>query len=210
MVSAVFAEVLASRRSEFNARAAEARRRYRGFDHDAFSRFLVNNVDPVVQAVASAAPDRVSGVAGVAYGLALDLAGLRLADPAPRSRSLAGAWRSVIPSFAALLARHPEQVLGTLSNAVLQLDALDGVRTEQWGREMAALASGVESVPQLRALGQVLAWRAGAAHYRRGAIAAAGELPEWLALAAFGAADAVSWQSLCDDMGRNAWWCERR
>ncbi len=207
MVSGAFAAVLTARRSEFNARAAEARRRYPGFDQEAFGRFLVDSVDPLVQEVAALEPGREADVACIAYGLALELVGLRLADGSPRTRALSVAWRGVLPAYAALLARQPEPVIGTLSNAVLHLDALGGVRTEQWGREMAALAPCVSTLAELRALGQILAWRAGAAHYRHGAVAAADGLPEALTLAAFGAAHARSWRQLREELARDPWWC---
>jgi hypothetical protein len=55
-------------------------------------------------------------------------------------------------------------------------------------------------------VGQILAWRAGAAHFRAGAIAAAAGLPEALALAAFGVADAGSWADLRERIARDPWW----
>jgi hypothetical protein len=206
MVSAAFAEVLAARRHQFNAWAAEARRRYPGFDHDAFSCFLIESADPVVVAVAEAALECVPKVASAAFRMGLDLAGQRLVDASPRTRALANTWATVMPRFAPLVARRPEQALGMLSNAVLHLSALPGVSTQRWCRDMAALAPGVSCIAQLRALGQVLAWRAGAAHYRQGAITAADHLPETLALAAFGAVGAVSWAQLRGQLIRDPWW----
>ena len=85
--------------------------------------------------------------------------------------------------------------LGMLSNAAIHLGGVAGARTRQWQDEMAAIAPQVATLAQLRAVGQVLAWRAGVAHFRLGAIAAADTLPPALALAAFGEPQ-LDWPSL--------------
>lgn len=206
MVSAAFGAALAAQRREFNALAAEARRRYPGFDQDAFTQFLVEAADPVVDAVAHTAPDSVHGVAAHAFRMGLEMVGQRLADGSPRTSGLVRAWTTVLPRFAPLVARAPERTLGMLSNAALHLATLPGVRVQRWERDMAALAPLVDSIEHLRALGQVLAWRAGAAHYRQGAIAAADGLPEALALAAFRCADAGSWQLARASLASDPWW----
>ena len=69
---------------------------------------------------------------------------------------------------------------------------------------MAALAPQVATVAQLRAVGQVLAWRAGVAHFRQGALAAADTLPPALALAAFGEPGA-SWPQVHAQLMANPW-----
>lgn len=206
MLSKPFATVLAAGRGHFNQRAMETRRRHPAFDQDAFSHFLRHNVDPLVGAVAAAAPERVSEVGFVAYDMALELIGLKLAGPIARSQLLSGVWRDLAPCFARLVATDPARVLGMLSNAALYLETLAGADPVPWTSQMAALAPRIESVQQLRAVGQVLAWRAGAAHFRAGAIEAAGDLPEALALAAFGAAGGGSWKQLRERMLTDIWW----
>jgi len=206
MVSAAFGAALAAQRRELNALAAEARRSYAGFDQAAFTHFLVEAVDPLVQAVAARAPECIQGVVTAAYRMGLDMVGQRLADGTPRTSNLIQAWATLMPHYASLVARAPEQMLGMLSNAVLHLDALPGVKGERWRRDMAALAPQVDSLEHLRVLGQVLAWRAGAAHFRQGAIAAADTLPEALGLAVFHAADYGSWQQVRDSLLQDPWW----
>jgi len=206
MVCAAFGAALAAQRRELNALVAEARRRHPGFDQAAFTHFLVEAVDPVVQAVAERAPECIHGVVAAAFRMGLDMVGQRLVDGTPRTSNLVLAWAALMPRYAHLVARAPEQTLAMLSNAVLHLDALPGVNGERWRRDIAALAPQVDSLDHARALGQVLAWRAGAAHYRQGAIAAADDLPEALALAVFHAADHGSWQQVRDNLSRDPWW----
>jgi len=204
MISPAFAAILASGRAQFNGRAAEARRRFPALDMAAFGAFLHDGVDPLVAAVAAAAPERAGSVTLAAYDVALELVGHGLAGPAAKNPFLNTVWRELAPSFAPLLAAAPVEVLGMLSNAAIHLGAVAAVRPAQWQRELAALAPQVATVAQLRAVGQVLAWRAGVAHFRQGALAAADTLPPALALAAFGEPGA-QWPQVHAQLMANPW-----
>lgn len=204
MISPAFAAILASGRAQFNGRAAEARRRFPALDMTAFGAFLHDGVDPLVAAVAAAAPERAGSVTLAAYDMALELVGHGLAGPAAKNPFLNTVWRELAPSFAPLLAAAPVEVLGMLSNAAIHLGAVAAARPAQWQRELAALAPQVATVAQLRAVGQVLAWRAGVAHFRQGALAAADTLPPALALAAFGEPGA-QWAQVHAQLMANPW-----
>ena len=204
MISPAFAAILASGRAQFNGRAVEARRRFPALDMTAFGAFLHDGVDPLVAAVAAAAPERAGSVTLAAYDMALELVGHGLAGPAAKNPFLNTVWRELAPSFAPLLAAAPVEVLGMLSNAAIHLGAVAAARPAQWQRELAALAPQVATVAQLRAVGQVLAWRAGVAHFRQGALAAADTLPPALALAAFGEPGA-QWPQVHAQLMANPW-----
>jgi len=186
MISPAFASILASGRAQFNGRAAEARRRFPSLDMAAFGAFLHDGVDPLVVAVATAAPERVGSATLAAYDMALELVGHGLAGPAAKNPFVNTVWRELAPQFSPLLATAPVEVLGMLSNAAIHIASVAGARPAQWQGELAALAAQIATLAQLRAVGQVLAWRAGVAHFRQGALAAADTLPPALALAAFG------------------------
>lgn len=204
MISPAFAAILASGRAQFNARAAEARRSFPALDMQAFGAFLHDGVDPVVQAVAAAAPDRAGSFTLAAYDMALELVGHGLAGPAAKMPFPGAVWRCLAPCFAPLLAAAPVDALGMLSNAAIHLGGVAGARTQQWQTEMAAIAPQVATLAQLRTIGQVLAWRAGVAHFRQGAIAAADSLPPALALAAFGESQ-LDWPLLREQLLTQPW-----
>lgn len=204
MISPAFASILASGRAQFNGRAAEARQRFPALDMAAFGAFLHDSVDPLVVAVAAAAPERADGVTLVAYDMALALVGHGLAGPAAKNPFVNGVWRELAPQFAPLLATAPVEVLGMLSNAAIHICTVAGARPAQWQRELAALAAQIATLAQLRAVGQVLAWRAGVAHFRQGALAAADTLPQALALAAFGEPGA-QWPQVHAQLQENPW-----
>jgi hypothetical protein len=205
MISEPFATMLAAGRAQFNQRALEARRRFPAFDAGTFADFLKSGVDAVVGAVAAAVPQRVPAVALVAYDIALELTGLALVGPKARSGLVEQTWRTLGPCCARLIAKRPAETLGALTNAVIYLESVDGTRPAQWLQEMAAIAPDVDDLAQLQAVGQILAWRAGVAHFRVGALQAADALPERLALAAVGASPAWPWSQLRQRMLADPW-----
>ncbi len=201
-----FARVLAAGRGQFNQRVVEARRRYPTFDPAAFAAFLQSAVDPVVQAVAEVAPQRVVPVTLAAYDLALDLCGQGLAGPQARSQNVGQVWQRVAPAYAHLVGEQPVDVLGALTNAIVYLERFDSTRPQQWIAEMAALAPQIATLDALRSAGQLVAWRAGVAHFRNGALAAADALPEDLALAAAGVTGFGQWRHVSIRLANDPWW----
>jgi hypothetical protein len=209
-VSAHLAKLFAAERSEFNARAAEAKRRTPGFDLDAFAAFLQTGVDPVVAAVAAIAPERAADVAWAAYDIALVLVAHGLVGPEARCPLVERIWTELAPRIPMRVSESPTTVLGALGNAALYLCKTPGLRGEDWLREMVALAGDAANTDELLALGQALTWRAGAAHFRAGALAAADRLPPPLALAAVGAAASASWDKIKESITANPWWSPER
>ena len=198
-ISAAFARVLAAGRKPFNARVEEAKRRASGFDAAAFAGFLQDHVDGVVAAVDAVAPARTMAVALAAYDIALTLCAQGL------STSAGAVWSRVLPAVAARVAEQPQDVLGSLSNAVVHLAGVDGARVDEWLEAMSTLGPRAENVPQLLGLGQVLAWRAGMAHWRAGALAAADALPPALRNAALGADGDAAWPALRARLDADPW-----
>lgn len=208
MVSDALAHVLRSGRDALNAQFAAARRLYPELDGGAFRAFLESTVDPLAQAAAAARPDRLADVVTAAYELGLELVGKRLAGPASRHAVVESGWRAVVSAAAPLVAESPRRVLASIANALHQLATTAGARPEQWLRELPPLAARCPDVETLLRLGQVLAWRAGLAHYRASALAAADSLPEALALAAVGGAG--SWAAVGARLADDPWFVPSR
>ncbi len=206
MISDALHTILAAGRPHFNARAAEVRHRYPSFDYDDFAAFLRDGLDPVVCAVAEEAPERVGQAATDGFDIALELVAQRLAGPRVRQPWVNRVWSELAPRYAALLAREPQAVLGALTNAVVHLGAMPGVRVDAWLSLMAGLAQWADSVAHLRQLGQIAAWRAGMAHFRAGALRAADALPEAAALAAVGAKSDEQWETVRATLEDDPWW----
>jgi hypothetical protein len=205
-VCAAFANVLAAGRPQFNARVAEAKRRTPGFPEEAFAAFLQTGVDRLIAAVDAIAPERGARVALAAFDAALTLCAHGLAGPGSRCPPINRLWAEVLPRLAQRIAEAPADALGALSNAVVHLAGNADVRTAEWLDRMAALGPRAASLTQLLDLGKVLAWRAGAAHYRTGALTAADALPPELALAAVGADASAAWPEVRAAFIADPWW----
>jgi hypothetical protein len=89
--------------------------------------------------------------------------------------------RRLLPPLARLASRAPARVLASLANALHQIGTTPGARVDAWVDALEALGPACPDADVLLRLGQVLAWRAGLAHYRSGALAVARALPEELA-----------------------------
>ncbi len=236
MIAPALAAALAAVRPQLNRRIDEVRRSGAAFDGATLGAFIESAVDAVAQAVAAHDPSRVTLTVTAAIDTALQLG---VADPAQSSRTalVRETWQALAAPCAALIAAQPAQVLGMLSNAALHIDR-NGGRSAQWRRDMAShtaeLVSTVGStpnldtgsavmsmsvsdtdmdtsstIPQLAALGQLLAWRAGLAHFREGALAAAAVLPEPLALAALRVPPGIGWAEAAAAMQRDPWWGDK-
>jgi len=203
-VSAPLASVLRSGRSDLNARFAAARVRHPGLDAEIFADFVRAAVDPLVVAVERARPERVSDVALTAYDIALELVGQKLVGRAARIPHVDEAWRRVLPEVALLVAAEPERMIASVCNASHHLSATPGARPAAWIDVMSRLSSQCTDGATFLTLGQVVAWRAGMAHFRESALAGANRLPESLALAAIGA-PSMRWSEIRDSLTADPW-----
>ena len=203
-LSSALAEVLAARRERFNARVAAMRHERQGFDTDAFAATLRDRLDPIAVAVHAVAADRVATVVVAAFDMALPLVARGLLGPRARGDVANRVWSELAPRLAAQVAAQPRACLGALTNAALKLAATPGVRVDEWLTRMADLSRFAGEV-EPRNLALLAAWRAGAAHYRSAALAAADEVPEAVALAALGTVDA-EWAIVRSRLAGNRWW----
>lgn len=205
MVSDTLAGVLASRRALLNQRVAEARHQQPGFDTAAFSAFASDTLDAVCVAVQAVDPLATGAAVEAAFEIGLTLVGQGLAGPKARLPWVDRAWKQLAASIARLIAQAPTETLGTVTNAVVRLSSVRGVRVEEWIDTMRALAGRCAVLDELRALGALCAWRAGMAHLREPALAQADRLDPALASAALGAPD-VPWASLRERLAADRWW----
>jgi len=186
MLSEAFVSVLSLRRAEYNAQFLAARRAAPELDEEAFKAFLATSVEPLVSAVARVDRAALVEVVDIAYSVGLELLAQRLAGPRARVSTLDLGFQQLFPALAGFIARAPAVLLPRLCNALQQLSSVPGARAEDWCRALSRLASGAENVEQLLNLGQILAWLAGLAHYRSGALALCRSLPQTLVSNALG------------------------
>lgn len=204
MPSPALISILRSGRNDFNARFAAARRIHPDLEPAAFGQFLTTAVDELAQAVEKARADRVADVTIAAYDAGLELVGQRLAGPGSRLPCIEEAWRRILPNAASIVAAAPGGLIPAVCNAVHQL-ASTGARPMEWIEMMEKLGKECPDAATFLKLGQLCAWRAGLAHFRAGALAAADTLPEPLVLAALGAKAGATWPVLREQFLASPW-----
>jgi hypothetical protein len=187
-IGTAFAAALEERRSACNALFAHQRRLTPALTPETLFAFLRDPVAPIIAAVAEHAPERVGEVTAALYEFSLTVVGKELAA---RYAPVAQGWRTLLGGLPALLAEDPRAFAGSVTNALYHLCSTPGTRPEEWIAQLGTLGSRCENVAQALRVGQVLAWRAGHSHYRRGALRVAAELPTELALAALGVPEAT-------------------
>jgi len=115
-------------------------------------------------------------------------------------------WQEIFPSIALLVANNPHLVLGALSNALINIEAIPGTRPDQWLEMMQKFAQRAETSQDLLNIGVLAAWCCGAAHFRKAALKAATTLPEDLAVDLLGVDKKISLSLLLQNLESNPWW----
>jgi hypothetical protein len=202
-VSAPLARVLAAARPSFNARVSAARRAQPSFDEQAFAAMLRDQVDPIVVAAEAVAAERGGALVDAAYDMAITLVARGLAGPHARHGAVNRLWREVAPRLVPALVERPFPLLGSLTNATLRIAGTPGARVDDWLSRLAAIGP-LATADTLLPAGQLIAWRSGMAHYRRGALEAAESLPDAVGLAALGMTG--DWQRIRAACLADPWW----
>jgi hypothetical protein len=207
-VTGALAEALARNRESLNARFAAAQMGGSRIDQAAFMQHLADVVEPIVRAVAAEFAEKVDPVTLALYDLSLELFGATLLGPASTCPPVALVWRKLLPRIPRLLAREPGRVAGSLSNAVHNLAAMPGARTDEWLDRMTAIAPLATDVHTFLDSGKILAWRAGMTQYREGALATARQLDPPIAARALGLPDVTPGADIATTIDRiteNPW-----
>src|SRR5690606_33535678 len=135
-----------------------------------------------------------------------NLIGRDLAGPHIHNQRMNSLWQDIFPALALRVADNPQLVLGALSNALVNIEALPDARPDQWLLTMKKFAPQVVSVDYLLNLGMLVAWCCGAAHFRQAALRAAVTLPEALVRDLLGVDEKISSDLLLQNLEKNPWW----
>jgi hypothetical protein len=177
MIGAALKSALVTRRAEYNARFAAARRQHRTLDPAAFQSWLADTVDPVAEAIAQSAAPGLDASIDALYEIGLGLVALGWLGPAARQPALAVAWRDYLLAIVPRLGEAPARLAGSGWNALWQLSTQPAVSLTAWVEVVSRGAPHCKDADALLDLGRLAAWRAGAAQHRTAALDAALRLP---------------------------------
>jgi hypothetical protein len=205
-LSAPLAAALERDRERFNALVAERVASGQRYDAAALAGHLRDAVSPVVDAVYRVDSGSVGPVVDVLFRLTLDLIGRDLVGAGTRYPAIAEGWRRILPVAVPLLVRGPQQLAGSLTNAIYNVSLSSGGAASGWIDTMSALARQCGEVTELLDAGKIAAWRAGLAHYRPGALDACRSLSPDLGALALGVSGAVaSYDAMIDRLETDPW-----
>jgi hypothetical protein len=165
-------------------------------DAAAFLEHLATTVDPIVRGVANVFAERAEATAIALYDLSLELFAEGLLGPEARPPWVQEAWRRLLPALPTLMAREPLRLTACITNAVVNIAATPGARPQGWIDGLLSVGPHCHDLPALVECGKILAWRAGMAQYRTGALAAAEGLAPRLAGLALGLGGELSAEQL--------------
>jgi hypothetical protein len=202
MLAPPLSDFLRARRADCNARFAAARRLWPRLEAADFSFFLREQVSPLADALHVR---DANVVLDQAYELGLQLVAEKLAGPAAATSAINSLWTTAFPSMAVHIVSAPRRILGSLSNAAHHLAATRDTRPDIWQSRLVALAPRCANADELLIVAQVLAWRAGLAHFHAPALAAADCLPPTLALQTLEAPADANWPEVRDAHLSDPW-----
>jgi hypothetical protein len=204
-ISPALTAALSADRSLYNSQLTMLRSRQPELDFKTVKEFLRIAIDPIVRAVQIADPDRCQFVTQACFEQMLILSEHALLGNNARSLLIQATWQQVVPKLASNLTRDPAAVLALVTNAIDRIATTPNSRPESWISGMATIAPMLDGIEQIRIVGQILAWRAGLAQYRQGALKAARELPGRVGSAMF-SSSVRSWQASVEQHLQQPWW----
>jgi len=204
----MFPSILLAQRARFNAKFAEARHLNPTLSADVFSQQLRTILAPLIETLAPLAPTRLAEITETLYDVLLDLVSRDFFGPLGRYPQLVAGWETLLPRLARPLAEQPRRVAGAITNALYNLSTTPGARPTEWLAHMSELAEYCVEVETLLEVGQIMAWRAGLAHYRLEALELCTRLATRnapLARQALGLGHAVDLIPVIDRLLENRW-----
>jgi hypothetical protein len=132
---------------------------------------------PLVSQTHALLPERTRSVLTALYDVTLDLFAASLLGENARLPLVERLWHELLPRTTGLLARRPQQVAGSLCNAMFQVANQPGAKPDVWLERMASAATQCGKVSELLEAGKLAAWQAGMAQYRSAALESLTRLP---------------------------------
>ncbi|HKY04823.1 MAG TPA: hypothetical protein VJQ56_08035, partial [Blastocatellia bacterium] len=157
LITGPLAQALKQGRERFNTRFAYARRADLSLDADAFADHLRLVVQPIADAVARVAPERVYKTVEALYDISLELVGKGFLGKETKHPALLQGWSRMFTELPHLVAADAALFAGSVSNALYNLSVTAGARPAYWLDAMTAIGQGCTDVQTFLEAGKVVA-----------------------------------------------------
>lgn len=185
----VFADLLQRQRAAFNQIFYQLRYQAQGLGPEQALAFYRQHLQawilalaPVLlkpassQAEAQAERAQLDRVALQLAALGLDLSAQGLLSGRGVLAPVAQGLERLVTAYPGFVLANPPLMLACWVNALVQLCRHPGARPQQWLDDLLLWGGQSQDLQEFLKLGQVLAWRAGLAHYRQGALSVLSQL----------------------------------
>ncbi len=177
-------------------------------DAAAFKNHLLARVKPIVLAVAERFPERARLATLELYCVSLELFRAGYWGSESRLPELNQLWDCVLPSLAHLIAREPERVSGSLSNALINL-AKYPVRMHEWLERLQTIGRPLRNCFPIARAGPRVELASRFDFAAPGSLETLSRLPRELACKALGVVEPVDdavWKSMLEKLRTDRWY----
>jgi len=198
-------EALLRQRERYNTKFALARYTYPALDGEVFSEHLKKTVAPIVEAVAENHSDKIDVVTDTLFDLSLELIGKDFFGRQVRYQSVLEGWEILLPFVPHLLAKDADTLTSSITNALYNLSVEPTASPSFWIERMIEIGKLCDNVEEFLEAGKIIAWRAGLAHYREGALNACRNLKNEVACDALGISEIQNLENLLIQTEKDPW-----
>ena len=198
-------EALLRNRDRYNTKFALARHTYPALDGEAFGKHLKKTVEPIVESISENDVEKIDAVTDALYDLSLELIGKDFFGRQIRYPSVLDGWEILLPLIPNLLSKDPLKLTSAVTNALYNLSIEPNARPSFWIETMIEIGKLCEDTEEFLEAGKIIAWRAGLAHYREGALEVCRDLKTEIACAALGINEVQNIESLISQLEQDPW-----
>lgn len=204
-ISNRFPESLKRGRERFNTKFALSRHTYPALDGETFTEHLKKTVAPVVESIGENDAEKIDAVTDALYELSLELIGKDFFGRRVRYPAMLNGWETLLPQIPHLLIEDPLTIASAITNALYNLSIEQNARPSFWIETMIEIGKLCDNSQEFLEAGKVVAWRAGLAHYREGALETCKSLKTEIACAALGIEESENIESLAIQLKQDPW-----
>lgn len=204
-LQSAFSDALRRGRERYNTKFALARHTYPALDGETFTEHLKKTVSPVVESLGENDKEKIDAVTDALYDLSLELIGKDFFGRRVRHTAMLDGWEILLPLIPHLLIQDPRTIASAVTNALYNLSVESNTRPSFWIETMLEIGKLCESSKEFLEAGKIVAWRAGLAHYREGALDTCKNLKTEISYAALGIKETQNIEALIAQLEQDPW-----
>ena len=195
-----YGSILKSLREDLNLQFKLMKQHHRNLDDDVF----FNQFRSLLLCLPVPAPENANLLIKACFTALLELALQDSSLQLPRSQQVFQFWLDTIPNASELFLKNPSPLIASLANSILFLSEYEGVRIEEYIKNIKQCLPLCKDIETLKRIGVVASWIAGLASIRSQALTHLPILPEEISRILF-KDSSLSTRELAEIWKKNPW-----